>query len=56
MAGTLPLDIWWLVCEELTAGLDFDGLYNFARTCRTMANFAFPSSRLGGNSLMSLGK
>ncbi|EPE10990.1 hypothetical protein F503_06085 [Ophiostoma piceae UAMH 11346] len=43
MAGTLPLDIWWLVCEELTAGLDFDGLYNFARTCRTMANFALPS-------------
>ncbi len=43
MVATLPLDIWWLVCGELTARRDFDALYNFSLTSRTMANFALPN-------------
>ncbi|ERT01240.1 uncharacterized protein SPSK_07313 [Sporothrix schenckii 1099-18] len=43
MSASLPLDVWLLVCEELTASRDFDALYNFSRVSRTMANFALPS-------------
>ncbi|CAK7203924.1 hypothetical protein SEUCBS139899_006674 [Sporothrix eucalyptigena] len=43
MHATLPLDLWWLICEELTTRRDFNALYNFSRVSRTMANFALPN-------------
>lgn len=39
----LPIDIWLLVCQELTARQDFTSLFNFALASRTMASLALPN-------------
>ncbi|OAA67060.1 hypothetical protein SPI_01636 [Niveomyces insectorum RCEF 264] len=43
MESALPLDVWWLVCEELTARREFGALYNFSLASRTTANLALPN-------------
>ncbi|KAL8371220.1 hypothetical protein RB595_001187 [Gaeumannomyces hyphopodioides] len=40
----LPLDIWYLVCQELAAGTpEFDALFKLALTSRVLAGVALPA-------------
>ncbi|KLU89155.1 hypothetical protein MAPG_08129, partial [Magnaporthiopsis poae ATCC 64411] len=42
--GCLPLDIWYLVCQELAdSGPEFDALFNLALTSRALAGVALPA-------------
>ncbi|KAJ9151851.1 RNI-like protein [Pleurostoma richardsiae] len=38
----LPQDVWWLICQELSARQDFNCLLNYALVNKTMASHALP--------------
>jgi len=42
MASGLPLEIWYIINQELTARRDFNSLFRFALVCRSAAQLTLP--------------